>query len=130
MPFEELRRMRRGTKNNCDERYIPVGADPKDYENETDEQYHMKALLSVIVDSNEVDVWVIDRHDLIYLNDKELKMIYEKVAYQTDVDRPLHEQDLNFIMDQFHKWDKHKVCQVEALFERKKIEKKLLGGKD
>ena len=62
--------------------------------------------------------------------DKELKMIYEKVAYQKDSDRPLHEQDLNFIIEQFNKWDKHKVNSVEALFERKKIEKKLLGGKD
>ena len=66
----------------------------------------MKSMLSVVADSSIVDVWVIDKMDLNYLNDKaDLKKVYEAVMDNVDADRPMHEQDMSFLVDQFEKWD-------------------------
>jgi len=34
-----------------------------------------------------------------YLQDKDLKLIYEKIVRMKEEDRPYHEQDINFIID-------------------------------
>lgn len=91
----------------------------------------MKSLLTVVADSARVDVWVIDRQDLNYLSDTDLRQgnVYERIVYTKEADRPCHEQDLNFIIDQFVKWDHHKVDVVEAMFARNKIAKRLTEGR-
>ena len=38
-------------------------------------------------------------------------------------DRPMHEQDIEFITDQFSKWDNYKVDCVEGMFARRSMEK-------
>ncbi len=62
-----------------------------------------------------------------YLQDKDLKLIYEKIVRMKEEDRPYHEQDINFIIDQFQKWDKYKIDCIEALFDRKIMEKWFKG---
>jgi len=40
-----------------------------------------------------------------------------------DPDRPLHEQDVQFIIEQFQKWDKYKIDVVEEMFDHQALAK-------
>ena len=44
-----------------------------------------------------------------------------------EADRPHHPQDIEFIVEQFQKWDNYKVDCVDALFDRFKMEKYFKG---
>jgi hypothetical protein len=73
----------------------------------------MKSLLSVVANSANVKVWIIDKVDMNYLPEKVLKQVFEKVIFSKEEDRPFHEQDIEFIIDQFCRWDKFKIDLVE-----------------
>ena len=75
----------------------------------------MKSLLSVIADSSKVEVWVIDKKLMAYLKEKELKVIYEKIVRDVDVDRLYHEKDIEYITEHFKQFDKYKTGLVESL---------------
>lgn len=52
----------------------------------------MKSLLSIVADSANVDVWIIDKTDLNYLTEKQdLRRVYESIAGTKEADRPYHE---------------------------------------
>jgi len=50
------------------EKFYPIGGDAKQIEEEKDEDYHMKSLLSIVADSASVDVWILDNSDIGYLS--------------------------------------------------------------
>ena len=94
----------------------------------SEHDYHMQSLLSVVADTAKVEVWILDRDVISYLDDSgHLKHVYEKIILSREEDRPFHEQDINFIIEQFKKWDRYKTDCVESLFERKKLDKYFKG---
>mmetsp|Transcript_2970 Transcript_2970/g.4561 ORF Transcript_2970/g.4561 Transcript_2970/m.4561 type:complete len:110 (+) Transcript_2970:6583-6912(+) len=95
---------------------------------ESEESYQLKSLLTVVADSAQVQVYVIDKSFMSYLPDKILNQICEKVICLKEVDRPYYEQDILFIIEQFQKWDHFKINCVEKLFERKRLEKFMMGA--
>lgn len=119
IPYEHFVKMSTALYGaNSLEKYYPVGCDVKAIEDEKDEEYHMKSLLSVTADSATVDVWVLDHSDIGYLSQKDAKLVYESIMATKDADRPMHEQDIDFIVEQFQKWDKYKVEVVDEVFDR------------
>lgn len=81
--------------------FYPPGANRKNYDEKGEEYHQMKSLLSVIADSSKVEVWVIDKKLMAYLKEKELKLIYEKIVRDMDVDRLYHEKDIEYITENF-----------------------------
>lgn len=49
----------------------------------------MKSLLSVIADSGNVEIYILDKNDMGYMPDAALKQIYEKIALLKEPDRPM-----------------------------------------
>jgi hypothetical protein len=58
----------------------------------------MKSLLSVIADSSNVEVWIIDKKLMGYLSENELKRIYERIVLDNDADRPYHQKEIDYLM--------------------------------
>jgi len=113
---------------NALDKYYPLGCNRQKIRDEPESDYHMKSLLSVIADTAKVEIWILDKENMNYLDDSEhLKQVYEKIILSKEEDRPYHEQDIQFIIEQFRKWDRYKMDCVETLFERKKLEK-YFGG--
>ena len=54
-------------------KYIPQSAQ----EAESDEDYQLKSLLSIIADSGVVEVYILDKTDMSYIPDHVLKQIFE-----------------------------------------------------
>ena len=77
----------------------------------------------MVANSAKVKVWIIDRQDMNYLPEKVLKQVFEKIIFAKEEDKPFPEQDIEFIIDQFNKWDRFKIDVVEQMFELKTIEK-------
>ena len=129
VPFENYSNQRRlHFGNDVMDKYFPIGCNRQAIEDEPEYDYHMKSLLSVVADTAKVEVWIIDRADMTYLDEKGIsKLVYEKIITSKEEDRPYHQQDIQFIIEQFHKWDKYKIDCVESLFERKNMLKKFLG---
>jgi hypothetical protein len=128
MPFEHYSSMKRLFYGDTFmQKYIPKGANADAIKKEPDEFYHTKSLLSVVANSAKVTVWLIDNIDMNYLPEKTLKSVFEQIVFQTEEDRPCSEQDIEFIVEQFQKWDRYKVDFVESLFERRYIEKFMQG---
>lgn len=69
--FQNIKRLYMGPSSL--ERYYPLHQSRKRPDQETDENYHMKSLLSVVADSAKVEVWIIDKQDMSFLPDKVLK---------------------------------------------------------
>jgi len=46
---------------NAMDRYYPIGCNKEEIDNESEEFYHMKSLLSIVADSAKVDVWIIEK---------------------------------------------------------------------
>ena len=69
----------------------------------------MKSLLSVIADSGQVEVYVLDRNDMSFIPDFILRRVYEKIAMIREPDRPFNPQKVEEIKDAMIKWDKYKV---------------------
>ena len=76
-----------------------LGGIAKVYDEEKDEEYHMKSLLSIVADSAQVEVWTLDTSDIGYLSQKDCKHVYESIIKTKDPDRPMHEQDIQFIIE-------------------------------
>ena len=55
------------------DRYYPLGCDRNLIDEEKDEDYHMKSLLSIVADSAQVEAWVLDTTDIGYLSQKDAK---------------------------------------------------------
>lgn len=81
----------------------------------------MKSLLSVIADSATVEAWVIDNSDMSYLSQKDSKNVFNSIMRTKEADRPMHEQDIAFIIEQFQKWDKFKVEVVDSVIDRQEM---------
>jgi hypothetical protein len=69
----------------------------------------MKSEVSIRADSANVDVWIIDRAAMSFLPDKVLKFIFNEVIHLREYDRPFHQQDIEFIVETFRKWDHYKT---------------------
>ena len=124
MPFEHyssLRRLYFGEQ--AMQKYYPKGIPAEVIDAELDEHYYLKSNLSVVANSARVQVWILDKVDMNYLPDKVLKSVFEKVMFVKEEDRPFHESEIEFIVDQYNKWDKFKIDLVERMFELKEIEK-------
>ena len=50
------------------ERFYPLGCDRELIDDEKEEDYHTKSLLSIIADSAKVEVWILDTSDIGYLS--------------------------------------------------------------
>ena len=59
----------------------------------------MRSLLSVVADSSKVECWIIRRQDMAYLPDKALSQICDQIIKSKELDRPYHEQDIQFIIE-------------------------------
>jgi hypothetical protein len=46
-------------------------------ENEPEEEYQLKSLLSIIADSGVVEIYILDKNDMSYIPDHILKHIFE-----------------------------------------------------
>jgi len=103
------------------------GATREQIVRESEEHQQMKSYLSVVATSATVEVWIIDRTDAGFLPEKAQEQVLEKVILAKEEDRPCPEQDLSFIIEQFQKWDRFKMDCVESLFERKALEKFMVG---
>ena len=78
------------------DRYYPPGQ-PQAHakiDEMTDEQYHLRSLLSVVADSAKVECWIIRRQDMGYLPDKALSHICDQIVNLKEEDRPFDEQDI------------------------------------
>lgn len=64
---------------------------------------------------------------MAYLSDKALQQVCEKIIAVKEEDRPHHEQDILYIIEQFKKWDSYKIDQVEQLLSRKAMDKFFKG---
>jgi hypothetical protein len=87
----------------------------------------MKSYLSVVATSAKVELWIIDRTDAGFLPERAQEQVLEKVILAKEEDRPCPEQDLAFVIEQFQKWDRFKMDCVESMFERKALEKFMVG---
>jgi len=87
----------------------------------------MKSLLSVIADTAKVEAWVLDNSVMGQLPAKILTQVSEKIILSKEEDRPYPEQDIQFIIDQFVKWDRFKIDCVESHFQRKALIKFFSG---
>ena len=124
MPFEHYSNMKRlYFGNNIMDRFYPAGANQDLIDKEPEEKYHTKSLLGVMASSAKVTCWIIDKVDMNYLPESACKHIFEQVVFSKEEDRPFPEADVQFIIDQFQKWDRFKVDFVESIFERKAIDK-------
>jgi len=112
---------------NALDRYYPVGCDKAVVDAEDDDVYHTKSLLSIVADSSTVDVWILENADMNYLTPMDQERVFDNIAMSREADRPHHPQDIDFIVEQFQKWDNYKVDCVEALFDRVKMEKYFKG---
>lgn len=83
------------------DRYYPPHVSHKEVDKIPEELYHMRSLLSVVADSSKVVCWIIRRQDMAYLPDKALSQICDLIIESKEIDRPHHEQDIHFIVDQF-----------------------------
>lgn len=127
-PFEHYQNIKRLYCGAASlERYYPLGSSRKKIDKESDEHYQMKSLLSVVAESAKVEVWIIDKQDMGFLPDKVLKQAYEKLILGKEEDRPFPERDLEFIIQQFQKWDRFKLDCVESLFARNAMDKFMSG---
>lgn len=90
LPFEMLMNSKRIHFGNEElERYYPKNT-PTQITQETYEQYHLKSLLSIIADSGQVEVYLLDKNDMSFIPDFILKKVYEKIAVMREPDRPHH----------------------------------------
>lgn len=102
VPYEHYSSIKRILYGNQSlEIYYPPGARKQDLDEKGEEYHQMKSLLSVIADSSKVEVWVIDKKMMAYLKEKELKLIYEKIVKDVDVDRLYYEKDIEYITEHF-----------------------------
>lgn len=63
-------------------------------------------------------------------SDNEQRMFGENIVRSTEEDRQNYrDQDIEFIRDQFHKWERFKQEQVETLFETAAYAKYMKNGK-
>ena len=119
MPFEEYYRNRRELYgSDAVRKHYPVGCNKTKIDKEPLEDYLTKSLLTVVADSATVEVWLISATDLNYISEKQdLKRVYEEICCLREPDRPYHEMDIEFVKDQFAKWDNHKMALVEQIQE-------------
>lgn len=112
VPFEHYQSMQQLFSGGQErERFVPAGSTQAQREaimSETNEHYKMKSLLSVQADSAKVEVWIIDKNDMGYIDDKSLKQGFEAVIKQKEIDRPHTERDIHFIVEQFRVWTQFK----------------------
>lgn len=123
VPFEYYTKMKvLFFGQRCLERHYPVGCNRDAINAEDFETYHTKSLLSIVADSHQVQVWVLDNADMNYLTALDQERVFDRIAALREPDRPLHQQDIDFIVDQFQKWDQYKVDCVEGLLLRNQME--------
>lgn len=111
----------------------------KEVQSESLEKHFMKSLMTIIADSAEVEIWFIDRACLAQsmvdiskpMTDEEQKKLYENFIVAVDEDRQNYrEYEVNFIREQFDKWERFKQEKVETLFENAAYAKYMKMGKD
>ena len=128
VPFEHYQSMQQLFSGGQErERFVPGGCSQAQRDaimSETNEHYKMKSLLSVQADSAKVDVWVIDKNDMGYIDDKSLKQGFEAVIKQKEIDRPHTERDIHFIVEQFRVWTSFKEKFIHDLQEVKRVQQK------
>lgn len=66
-------------------------------------------MLSVIADSGQVEVYVLDKSDMGYLPDYILRKVFEKIAMIKEPDRPFHESKIAEMKDEMMRWETYKV---------------------
>lgn len=74
----------------------------------TAEQYWYQSLVNVRADSRQVEVWIINKNDLTFLPDKIIKDMFLDIIKLKESDRPYPAEDVNFIVQQFSRWDDFK----------------------
>ena len=89
---------------------------------ETEDQYHLKSLLSVIADSGQVEVYILDKNDIGYIPDMYLRLVFEKIAALKEPDRPLEWGQIEEIKEEMIKWEQFKVQCVRKMFREKAME--------
>ena len=109
------------------DRYYPAGCDRAVVNEDDEETYHLKSLLSIIADSHYVQVFLLENSDMHHLTAIDQERVFDKIAALREPDRPHHQQDIEFITEQFQKWDNYKIDCVQGLFARKKMEKFFQG---
>ena len=120
MPFEvylNLRRVYFGTD------YL---ARPRDYymdEDESEERYQLKSLLNVVADSGVVETYLITKHEMQYLPDSELKIIFDWISQQKEPDRPSTEESIIKRNQEMIAWEDKKINTTNALYKHQQIEK-------
>jgi hypothetical protein len=84
------------------------------------EQYWHQSLVNVRADSRQVDVWIINKNDLTFLPDKIIKEVFLDIVKLKESDRPYLPGDVNFIVQQFGKWDDFKESYCRQVLENKR----------
>jgi len=126
IPFEmymNLRKIYFGVESL--QRYYPKGISQQKIDNEPEEKYQMKSLLSVIADSGVVEIYILDKSDMAYLPDYILRKIYEKVALVKEADRPMHEEEIEQSKERMMRWQDFKVNAVDKMLKERYAEKNM-----
>lgn len=81
LPFEMYMNLRKiFFGEDAIKRVYPKNFSSESAETETEEEYQLKSLLSVIADSSTVELYILDKQDMSYIPDYILKKIFENIA--------------------------------------------------
>ncbi len=86
---------------------------------ETEEEYQLKSFLSIIADSGQVEIYILDKADMSYIPDHVLKQIFEQIAKEKEADRPFTWDKIEEKKEEIIKWEQIKVKCVQQMFIRR-----------